>query len=86
MAVTKMQDAQKKYPSSLDLKAVTILTEMLILLKSFYKAFQVWCESRNPIGLYGIQVLLQSSVGVYAFWMSRSYQMSFSSFLEIVLE
>ena len=84
MAVTKMEDAQKRYPSSLDFEAVNILAEILISLKSFHEAFQVWTESRSLIGLYGRQVYYNHQFCTL-FWMSRSYQMCFNSFLKIVL-
>ena len=46
---------------------MNILTELLISLKSFHEAFQVWGKSRNLIGHYGRQVVLQSSVICFLF-------------------
>ena len=54
--VTEMQDTWKRYLSSLDLEVVNILTELLVSLKSFHEAFQVWTEPRSRIGLFGRQV------------------------------
>ena len=56
MAAKEMQVTWKSYLSSLDLQAMNILTELLISLKRFHEAFQVWTESRSLIGLYSRQV------------------------------
>ena len=50
MAVTKMHNARKRYPSSLDLEALNILTELLNSL-NFREAFQVKSKSRNWMSL-----------------------------------